>query len=202
MSHINPKEALVIRERNGIAVYSTNPSIPDKHSVPQKLKKKQLGDEQKGMIIDGSSGEIIGRGTAIVYEWEEIDSERFVKLFIGGLRKAAGLSKAGLLIFEIVYTQMRLYPNTDKIELSFWHASQHSKTLNQRTYQRGIRELLEREILYRSPSESIFFVDITCMFNGDRLAFVKGYHIKGSTSQGELALAPPQSDISNNAAIS
>ena len=183
------EKAIVIGAKQGIPIYTTNPTIPPKSSIAGRARKRQIGDEQKGLIIDGGSGEILGRGTAVVYEWEEVDSERFVKLFIGGIKKASGLSKTGLAIFEVIYNQMRESPNSDQVKLSFYRASQQIKGLNDRTYRRGVRELLERKIIFRSPEEGVFFVDIGCMFNGDRLAFVKGYHLK--ETQQELPLELP-----------
>jgi hypothetical protein len=183
------RNSIVVAEKRGFPIYSENPSIPPKGSIAARAKKRQIGDEQKGLIIDGGSGEILGRGTAVVYEWEEVDSERFVKLFMGGIKKASGLSKTGLSIFEVIYNQMRESPNSDRVMLSFYRASQQIKGLNERTYQRGLRELLQRTILFRSPEEGVFFVDIGCMFNGDRLAFVKGYHLK--EVQKELPLELP-----------
>lgn len=184
MAEYEQNGVVVIGEKQGIPVYATNPSIPSKDTIA-RLKKRRLGDEHRGLIIDGTS-EILGRGTAVVYEWEEVDTERFVKLFLGGIKKASGLSKTGLSVFEVVYNQMRESPNSDTVILSFYRASQQIKGLNERTYRRGVRELLEREILFRSPEEGVFFVDIGCMFNGDRLAFVKGYHLK--EAQPELPL--------------
>ncbi len=37
---------------------------------------------------------------------------------------------------------------------------------------------MEKEFLFRSPYDGTFFVNIRFMFNGDRLAFVKGYKLK------------------------
>jgi hypothetical protein len=99
-------------------------------------------------------------------------------------------------MFEAVYQQMRNRPNTDKVEMSLWTASQHIKGLNERTYRRGLRELLESGVLYRSPVDGVFFVDITCMFNGDRLAFVKGYRLK--ESQAELPFPEPVKELGQN----
>jgi hypothetical protein len=62
------------------------------------------------------------------------------------------------------------------------------KGMTERKYQRGLRELLEKEFLYRSLSPSVFFINIRFMFNGDRLAFVKTYHLK--SPQAELPLLP------------
>ena len=189
MTEMRQAAPLVIREKQGIPVYAANPSVPAADSIA-KRKQRRIGNEQKGLVIDSGSGEVLGRGAAVMYEWEEVDQERFVKLFIGGLKKAAGLSKTGLQIFEVVYHQMRQNPNSDTVQLSLWNAEKFIKGINDRTYQRGVRELLKHEIIYRSPHDGTFFVDINCMFNGDRLAFVKGYHLKGS--QQELALPAPE----------
>jgi len=61
-----------------------------------------------------------------------------------------------------------------------------------------VRELLAKEFLYRSPSDGVFFLNIRFMFNGDRLAFVKTYHLKGASRQQELPLvdAPAQKALS------
>jgi len=45
--------------------------------------------------------------------------------------------------------------------------------------------------LSRPAAFGLFFVNIRFMFNGDRLAFVKGYKLKGSEQQAELPLEQP-----------
>jgi hypothetical protein len=181
---------LVVSHKKGVPIYESNPSIPPKGSI-SRTRRRQIGDEHKVLIIDDSSGEVLGPGTAVAYEWEEVDAERFVKLFLSGLKQASGLSKAGLSVFEVVYNQIRQNPNNDKIELSFFSASKVIKNLQDRTYRRGLRELLDREFLYRSPFDGVFFVNIRYMFNGDRLAFVKAYHLKDAKPrQEQLELLP------------
>ena len=98
------------------------------------------------------------------------------------------MSKAGLAVFEIVYTALRESPGKDTVNLS-----QDLTDLAPATFRRGLRELLEKEFLFRSPYDGTFFVNIRFMFNGDRLAFVKGYRLKNSApNQGTLALQTPQ----------
>jgi hypothetical protein len=177
MTENNQKAGGIIGEKRGLPIYETNPSIPDSNQI-SKSRRTRLGTEQKGLLINEGTGEILGRGGAVMYEWEEVDKERFVKLFLSGLKQASGLSKAGLSLFEAVYSQVRESPNSDKVELSFYTASKQIAGLNGRTYQRGLRELLEKEFLYRSPSDGVFFINIRYMFNGDRLAFVRGFHLK------------------------
>lgn len=180
----------IVGEKRGLPVYETNPSVPAQENITRS-RKRQIGNEHKGMVINAGTGEVIGPGAAMVYEWEEVDAERFVKLFLSGLKQAADLSKAGMAVFEVVYNQLREKPNTDQVSLSYYTAKQQNKSLADRTYQRGLRELLEKEFLFRSPFEGVFFVNIRYMFNGDRLAFVKAYHLKGARPDNrQLSLLP------------
>ena len=186
----NEQKNKAIREKHGIPVYRTNPSIPDTNEI-SRTKRVQIGDTHKGFVVDNGTGEILGRGAAFAYEFEEVDKERFVKLYLAGLKQASGLSKAGLAVFEIVYSALREAPGKDTVNLS-----QDLSDLAPATYRRGLRELLEKEFLFRSPYDGTFFVNIRFMFNGDRLAFVKGYRLKNSDgSQGSLALAAPGSEM-------
>jgi len=171
-----------VKEKRGIPVYATNPSIPGEHEI-KKLKRAKLGDERRGLVVDNGTGEILGHGGAIAYEWEEVDKERFVKLYLAGLKQAAGLSKAGLSVFEIVYNEMRGKPGQDTVLLGVAMSN-----MEERTFNRGLRELLEKEFLYRSTLASKFFVNIRFMFNGDRLAFVRGYRLKDDSRQPQLPL--------------
>jgi hypothetical protein len=183
------KAALIISRKKGVPVYATNPSVPNPEDI-RRQKPVRFGNDKRGFVVNSGSGEILGVGGMGFYEFEEVDAAKFVKMFLAGIKQAAGLSKAGLTVFELVYRFVQANPNNDKIELSFYVAAEHIKGLNDRTYRRGLRELLDREFLFRSPSDGVFFVNIRYMFNGDRLAFVRGYQRKGSASQPELPLFP------------
>jgi hypothetical protein len=124
----------------------------------------------------------------VVFEWWPCAStlQPRLKKSAVGCKQACALSKAGMQIFELVYHQIRENHGHDKIELSQYLA--HDRGLNDRTFRRGLRELLEKEFLYRSTSDGVFFINIRFMFNGDRLAFVRTYHLKGY--QTELPLLP------------
>jgi hypothetical protein len=175
-----------ISTRRGFPVYRTNPSVPSTNGLPTRSKRFQVPGGKASMIVDHTTGELKGIGGVGFWWQEEVDSSRFVKLFLDGIKQAAGLSKSGMQVFELVYYQMRANPGSDEIKLNQYVACDHG--LTNRTYWRGLRELLEKEFLYRSPSDGVFFVNIRFMFNGDRLAFVRTYHLKGSPRQEELPL--------------
>jgi hypothetical protein len=163
--------------RYGQPIYASNPTIPAAGAI-SKTRRAQIGDEKRGVVIDQSNGEILGHGGAMIYEFEEVDKERFVKLYLAGLKSAVGMSKAGMEVFQAVYDQMRENKQRDFVLLSA-----HDAKMNDRTFQRGLRELIERKFLYRGTIQGMFWINIQYMFNGNRLAFVKAYQIKGSGQQ-------------------
>jgi hypothetical protein len=67
---------------------------------------------------------------------------------------------------------------SDRFIISHYDYLQKMGEISQRSYQRGMKQLLEKEFIFRTPAEGVFFVNIQYMFNGDRLAFIKGYKRK------------------------
>jgi hypothetical protein len=174
-----------ISTKRGFPVYRTNPSVPLSNSLPTRTKRINVPGGKAAVLVDNSTGEIKVGGMGFWWE-EEVDTTRFVKMFLDGIKQATGLSKAGFQVFTLVYHEMRANPGQDEIKLNQYVAKDHG--ISDRTYQRGVRELLAKEFLYRSPSDGVFFVNIRFMFNGDRLAFVRSYHLKGASRQHELPL--------------
>jgi hypothetical protein len=180
-------ESNMITTKRGFPVYRTNPSVPSSSGLPTRTRRINVPGGKGAVIVDNSTGELKGLGGMGFWWEEEVDTTRFVKLFLDGIKQAAGLSKTGIQVFELVYKEMRLNPGSDEIKLNQYVARDYG--ISDRTYQRGVRELLEKEFLFRSPSDGVFFVNIRFMFNGDRLAFVKSYHLKdGAPRQQELPL--------------
>jgi hypothetical protein len=178
-----------LQSRRGFKRYARNPSVPEKGLATARMRPVKIPGADRGVLFaDGGTGELIGSGVRHFFKFEEVDASRFVKLFLDGMRQAAGLSKAGMQVFELVYRQLQEKPNSDEIAIS-WHLA---KTLGldipERTYRHGLRQLLEREFLYESLVDGVYFVNIRYMFNGDRLTFIRGYKLKGAGKQGELPL--------------
>lgn len=190
-------DANQVTTKRGFPVYRTNPSVPNTRDMATRTKRFQVPGGKASVIVDNSTGELKGIGGMGFWWEEEVDSSRFVKLFLDGIKQAADLSKTGMQVFELVYHQMRANPGSDEIKLNQYVARDYG--ISDRTYQRGVRELLEKEFLFRSPSDGVFFVNIRFMFNGDRLAFVRTYHLKApapASSQQELDLDPQQALLS------
>jgi hypothetical protein len=63
--------------------------------------------------------------------------------------------------------------------------------MTERTYQRGMREMLEHMFLFRSTSADVYFVNVQFIFNGNRITLAKSYYLKGTEAQLGLDLEPP-----------
>ena len=123
--------------KRGFPVYRTNPSVPATNGLPTRTKRISVPGGRGSVIVDNSTGELKGIGGMGFWWEEEVDTTRFVKLFLDGIKQAAGLSKTGIQVFELVYHEMRANPGNDEIKLNQYVAKDHG--ISDRTYQRGVR---------------------------------------------------------------
>lgn len=164
--------------KRGFKRYSENPSIFSEDFDVKKKPIKIPHCDTDIAILDGDSGEIIGTGIRSFIEFEEVDAERFVKIFLDGMKQAAGLTKTGLKILEFIHKELMENHNKDKVSLSWMYVKSKGLDIQKRTYDRGIHELLEKEFIFETLINETYFFNIRYMFNGDRIAFVKGYKLK------------------------
>lgn len=160
--------------RKGLPEYEVNPSVPVA-SQNAKIGTRRLTNKagDKCMIVS-EAGEVIA--PAGFHEILEVDRTQFVKLYVGGVAAFNDLSAAGSRVFKLVYNFVLNNPNTDEIVLH----PKKAKSIPKTTFERGLTELLSKEILYRSGLPYLFFLNVNYMFNGDRLALVKEYRLKAS----------------------
>ena len=131
-----------VSTRRGFPVYRTNPSVPRANGLPTRSRRINVPGGKGAVIVDNTSGEIKGIGGMGFWWEEEVDSSRFVKLFLDGIKQAAGLSKPGIQVFELVYLEMRKHPGSDEIKLNLYVATDHG--MSGRNYQRGVRSFWKR----------------------------------------------------------
>lgn len=180
MSETIDKTVTPIDRKFGHPVYDQNPSVPAPNSLVGRRKPVKIASGNRMMIVGKDTGEILGEGHAAFFEMKEVDETQFVKLYLAGIKQTTKLTAAGLKVFELVYHQMRANPQTDKIELNLYHIKRFGLNMTERTYQRGMRELLEHMFIFRSTSDDVYFVNINFMFNGNRITLARSYYLKGT----------------------
>jgi hypothetical protein len=114
-----------ISTKRGFPVYRTNPSVPQPNGIATRTKRFNVPGGRAAVIVDNSTGELKGIGGMGFWWEEEVDRTRFVKLFLDGIKQAAGLSKTGIQVFELVYYAVRANPGSDEIKLNLYVARDH-----------------------------------------------------------------------------
>lgn len=177
--------------RRGFPVYQVNPSLTD--ALPVRIRSSRPNKLGGAYMVAPGTGEVVAKGAFGFVEEKEVDSEQFVKIYLAGVRKYGELSKAGALLFELVYREIsgRNAKDKDTVLLNYMLAQQWKPDLTRATYFRGMNELLKKEFLYRSLAADSYFVNVRFMFNGDRMVLAQSYRRKGSVQQGELPLEEP-----------
>jgi hypothetical protein len=107
-----------------------------------------------------------------------VDSTKFVKLFIRGVKALKELTGAGTKVFEVLYLRVQESIGKDQIYMAFSSVDQELTPMSESTYMRGMRELTEKGFIAATPSQGIFWLNPGFGWNGDRLAFVQEYHRK------------------------
>lgn len=158
-----------IKTRRGLAVFAENPFL-----VEPKTRTKRIANKQGNMMLINGDGEIKSH-VAGFWHGEEVDSEKFVKLFAKGVRAFAGLSSPGAKVFEVLYIQMQKFIGKDSVFMAFSCVNQSTNPMSDATYQRGMKDLVENGFIAAAPDQGWFWINPAFVWNGDRLAFIKEY---------------------------
>jgi hypothetical protein len=160
--------------RRGVQVFRSNPFMPDVQVKSMRVTNKR-GDM---MMVSRDTGEV-GARIAGFWETEEVDGTKFVKLFIKGVAALTELTSSGVKVFSAFYTILqRDCIGKDIVYLTFSEVDQTLNPMAASTFSRGIRELIGKGFLAARPAPGMYWINPNYVFNGDRLAFVKSYHLK------------------------
>lgn len=191
-----PSSEITLDHRRGVALYKINPFVVDIETRTKRITNKK-GDM---MLINKGTGEIQSQ-IAGFWESEEVDSTKFVKLFVQGVRALKELTAAGTKVFEVLYLRVQENIGQDQIYIAFAAVDQAVTPMSSSTYKRGISELIEKGFLAATTMQGMYWLNPSFVWNGDRLAFVKQYRKQGSKVRaadiGTLELPFANSEISS-----
>lgn len=164
--------------RRGVALYKNNPFM-----LEVKTKTKRVTNKRGDMtLINNKTGEIQSE-VAGFWEAQEVDSTKFVKLFIRGVKALKELSPAGTKVFEVLYFRVQESIGKDQVYISFNLIDQELTKMSESTYARGMRELIEKEFIAATTMQGVYWLNPSFIFNGDRLAFVQEYRKESAKKQ-------------------
>lgn len=181
LSSGGPMEHNIIRKqlKTTLPKYLVNPSL-ESISLITKTKKLFAKNNEALYITNTTTGETTpATGGAAFIKEELVDTEQFIKLYAEGVKHLANLTAAGFKIFQLIYSLMIDNPNNDRLIIDFNDLSATGKfNQSQKTFIRGINELLEKEIIYQSVTQSVYFLNMNLFFNGERITKVQSYKLR------------------------
>ena len=176
--------------RRGVLLYPANPFL---EAGLVKPKTKRITNRRGEMMVMGDSGEIVAP-VAGFWHAEEVDSAKFIKLYVNGVKAFKDLKGPGTKVFELLYLEMQRSIATDRVFMSFSAVNQDVSPISMATYKRGMAELIAKEFLAPTPVQGWYWLNPDFVFNGDRLAFVREYRKKGGTYDDPRQQALPLGD--------
>jgi hypothetical protein len=166
--------------RRGVALYDKNPFMVDVSTKTRRVTNKR-GDM---MLVNSGTGEIQSN-IAGFWESEEVDSTKFVKLFVQGVKALKELTGAGTKVFEVLYLRVQEAIGKDQIYMAFSSVDQALTPMSHSTYKRGLSELIEKGFIAATPSQGLYWLNPSFVWNGDRLAFVKEFRKASAKPKSE-----------------
>lgn len=124
--------------------------------------------DQKGIVatVDPNSGEIFQ--TSFLRR-VEIDEDQFTKLYVKNLGALNDLSNAGIRVLNYIMTIVK--PNAVDVIIRRDKCMEFCKYKTLKPVYKGLAELVNAQIIARSWSEDIFFINPLVLFNGNRIVF-------------------------------
>lgn len=172
--------------------HEKNPFVTDgAFSVPTR---RQRG--QQIVTAQGPATLRIGEEdfeAAQIVSVREVDTEVFVKFFVGQIRTFFDLSPSAikmLLILLKIVGQVQ-YKNTDRIVLTEAIAREIAvangqKPFGKTTYFRAVNELISLGFIAATTTPPFYFINPALVFNGDRVRFITELRKKSGEAESDV----------------
>jgi len=177
---MSDKEDTIEKSLSHFPVFKENPYMPPL-IVPQK--NKVVSVSVKGLpLFDLSTGELQNE-VAFIGIKEKVDKEQFVKIFKSQIQSLFGLSVIGIRVFGYFMSITRI--STDTVIFRYKDCMEYTKYKSRSSVQKGLAELLQHEFIARTDSPSIYFLNPSIFFNGDRMVILREYTVDKQSKEIE-----------------
>lgn len=135
--------------------------------------------DEKGIVttVDHNTGEVFQ--TSFLRR-VEVDEDKFAKLYVQQLALLNNLSNAGIRVLGYLLTAIK--PNAGEFVLHKDKCMQHCGYKTLKPVYKGLTELVNANIIARSSTEAVFFINPLVVFNGNRVVFATEYIKKHNPS--------------------
>lgn len=124
-----------------------------------------------------------------IHSIQEVDKEKFVKIFISKIRILFDLSLTGNKLFYIFLYSISDTVGKDRVYMNYETAVKIAEkcdfNLSNPVFYRGMNELIEKRIIAKSKSKYIYYINPRVIFNGDRAKFVEELRVKKENDENK-----------------
>lgn len=157
--------------------YAENPfTISGVFTVPKRMKGTRVQTVGPMAVTDSHTGETVG--VAEIRKVAEVDSDRFVKVFVGQLNAFYDLKPGSMKVLTMVLHEVAKPQNmnSDRIYLNYDMAVEHFEAQDSRapakgTFYSALAELTEKGFIAPATKLNLWFINPAIFFNGDRIRF-------------------------------
>ena len=187
------KENMDIRSLQKNLATDINPFVED---VKKNLKTIEVPTGRKEEAVSFRTGEL---GEAQFFTRKLVDREVFMRDYSATVDKKLGLSRTARNVKQAVMVEYQEQIvgkksrfDNDLIFLRFFDEGLSGKDIgmSERTFRRGFKELLEKRVLapYKSADSSMFWINPSVFFMGDRVRWVEEWEVKHGDAHQERDL--------------
>ena len=167
---------MTVAKKNNLPTrYKANPFYDDMViPVAQKQVRIQQLGKQNNVIVDNSTGEELC--TALT-TFKRVDQEQFVKLFTQNIALTFDLNSAGIKAFNVLlYIVQNKAISKDTVYLGELEKEEFQEIhsipkYSQSTFLRGLKQLVDSQIIAHHTRPGMYFINPNFCFNGDRISF-------------------------------
>ena len=188
-----------------LPVFEHNPFL-DGVGFNTKKRTEVLFDGQQA-VVHNTTGEVLEDHLSVA-RVKLVDADQFVKLYLSNLHLFFDLGRPAQRVAEFVLHQIghRAIGRGEVLlvfsEYEAYFRKKGKDGATRSTWQRGMAELAEKNLIAKSPTSNVWWINPAVAFNGDRARFITEIRKKQRSSAEELEKAgqgrlfyPPEGDL-------
>ena len=178
LSKMNKELTTLSSRKKGIQAYKENPFWD---ATEVKIGRKKIS-VAGGMHVSNEGESVTHSGVHVV---REVDENEFMKVYTKNIKSIFDLKPSTQRVLQYLLTELQKTPNADAIYLAWIGAeeyfSEQDLNVSRSSFQRSMKELLNKGFLAESTKPSMFWFNPNLFFNGNRMSFVHEYRKKITT---------------------
>lgn len=190
-------------KRRPVPKYKENPFLLHTAEVSMSGFRPVFSNRDGSLqIVNKITGEL--EGVTGIFAKREVEENEFIKLYAEGVAAVLNMKAPGRKVFQIIYNELvgKKGIGKTKIDLKYEMLEDEVQSkISRATFFNGINENIKAGIIAESLLIGVYFINPAYIFNGNRLAIVKEYIIKGrepktleEQGQGILSLEESQKE--------